>query len=65
MINEEDYNALLTNLKMYHLMIQYLKENVDEDIFERSQVYADDYLDTINIEVSEPQEDDDYENYTK
>ena len=42
-MNDEDYNALLTNLKMYHLMIQYLKENVDQEVFERSKEYADDY----------------------
>ena len=65
MMNDEDYNALLTNLKMYHLMIQYLKENVDEDVFERSKEYADDYFDTIDVEVSELNEDDDYENYTE
>ena len=65
MINEEDYESLIANLKTYHLMIQYLKENVDNDIFERSKVYADDYINTINIEVSEPNEDDDYENYTE
>ena len=65
MMNDEDYNALLTNLKMYHLMIQYLKENVDKDVFERSKEYADDYFDTIDVEVSEYNEDDEYENYTE
>ena len=65
MINEEDYNALLSNLKMYHLMIQYLKENVDAEVFERSKEYADDYFDTIDVEVSEYNEDDEYENYTE
>ena len=65
MINEEDYESLVANLKTYHLMIQYLKENVDVDIFERSKEYADDYINTINIEVSEPNEDDNYENYAE
>ena len=65
MINEEDYESLIANLKTYHLMIQYLKENVDGDVFERSKEYADDYINTINIEVSEPNEDDDYENYAE
>ena len=65
MINEEDYESLVANLKTYHLMIQYLKENVDGDVFERSKEYADDYFNTINIEVSEPHEDDDYENYAE
>tara|TARA_Y100000004_G_C8717691_1_gene328700 strand:+ start:108 stop:305 length:198 start_codon:yes stop_codon:yes gene_type:complete len=65
MINEEDYNSLVTNLKMYHLMIQYLKENVDDDVFERSKEYADDYFNTIDVEVSELNEDDDYENYAE
>jgi hypothetical protein len=65
MINEEDYNTLIANLKTYHLMIQYLKENVDDDVFERSQVYADDYFDTLNVEIEEIGDDEDYENYTK
>jgi len=65
MINEEDYNTLIENLKTYHLMIQYLKENVDDDVFERSQVYADDYFDTLNVEIEEIGDDEDYENYTK
>jgi hypothetical protein len=46
-------------------MIQYLKENVDADVFERSKEYADDYFDTIDVEVSEYNEDDEYENYTE
>ena len=60
---DDQIEALLENTTKYHLMLQYLKENVDDETWKRAKDYSKDFVDMMEVEISEDTEDEDYENY--
>ena len=62
--SDEQINAILENMTKYHLMLQYLREFVDDETWERSKEYSKDFFEDIEVEVSDDElDDDEYENY--
>jgi hypothetical protein len=63
---DDQIEALVENTTRYHLMLQYLKEHVDSETWKRAKEYSKDFVDIIEIEISEEnQDDEDYENYAE
>jgi hypothetical protein len=64
--NEEEIERIIETTTQYHLMLQYLKEYVDEEIWKRSKEYAKDFSNDIEMEILDEDDDtEEYENYAE
>ena len=64
--SKEEVEVIIETMTCYHLMLQYLREYIDEETWKRSKEYAKDFSEDIEIEISGYDNDDeDYENYAE